>query len=77
MIGPFNDYGYDQRVLFESIPTQRNAEYTKPRETVEQFRTVDTFFSQKYGVSPNVANICGIDCSETAEEENPGDSSVE
>lgn len=77
MIGPFNDYGYDQRVFFKSIPTQRNAEYTKPRETVEQFRTVDTFFSHKYGVSPNIAHICAIDCPETNEEENPGDSSAE
>lgn len=65
MKNPFNDYGYDLRVFFKSIPEQRNAKYTQPRETVEQFKTIDTFFSQKYGVSPNIAHICGIDCPKT------------
>lgn len=74
MIGPFNDYGYDQRVFFKSIPAQRNAEYTQPRETVEQFKVDNCFFSQKYGVSPNIAHVCGIDCPESAEEVGSDDS---
>lgn len=67
MISPFNVYGYDERILFESIPTQRNAGYSKPAETADKHNHVNDFFGQHYGVAPNIAHICSIECPEKEE----------
>lgn len=64
MISPFNVYGYDNRVLFESIPTQRNAGYSKPAETADKHKNIHSFFEEGFGVEPNIAHICSIDCPE-------------
>lgn len=68
MISPFNVYGYDNRILFESIPTQRNAGYTKPADTEDKHNHVNSFFGQYFGVDPNIAHICSIECPEVKED---------
>lgn len=58
-------WGVDHHNLYESIPTQRNAKYTKTAEPVFYCSEADAFFSQtKTMTYPHVSNVCGIDCPE-------------
>ena len=61
MISPFNVYGHIEQTRFVSQAEQKNATYTKPADTADRKHS---FYSQQYGVEPNIASVCSIDACE-------------
>lgn len=56
-------WGVDHNNLYESVPTQRNAKYTKTADQVFYGSEADAFFSQTSTLTyPQISNVCGIDC---------------
>lgn len=56
-------WGVDHNNEFVSIPTQRNAKYTKTAGQIFNCSEADAFFSQTSTVTyPQISSVCGIDC---------------
>ena len=58
---PF-EWGIVDKQEFISIPTQRNAEYTEPAKETFTGTEVDSFFGNGQAPTPQIKNVCGIDC---------------
>lgn len=61
IINPFT-WGFREQRKCITIPTQRNATYTKPNEGNRVWSKVGAFFSQEMPPTPQLKNVCGIEC---------------
>jgi len=62
-VNPF-EWGVDHNNGYISIPTQRNAKYTKTSDGKYQGSQLDAFFQQRQPNYLQISNVCGIDCPE-------------
>lgn len=53
---PFG-WGFEEQSAITTLATQKKAKYSKPLEVKEQSDTLNDFFGQEFGHSPNIAHI--------------------
>lgn len=58
---PF-EWGYQTRPQYETTQNIRNAEWTEPSEGEFKGNERWAFFGNEYPHTPQVANVCGIEC---------------
>ena len=60
---PF-EWGVVEEKKYVSIPTQRNATYTKPMENDYTPNELNVFMYNEQAPTPPLAYVCGIECPE-------------
>lgn len=60
-MNPF-DWGVQTRPQYKTTQNLRNAKWTNPNKGKFEGNTKWAFFSNEMPPTPQVANVCGIDC---------------